>query len=181
MPSDPIFDIRTSVRSRNIQYLFVMPLFSFGCILLGYWMIPETFVWELSEDMLQQLSVWSFFGLGFIATGIGHLIKMFFQVLKFKGTAGSWHFRLTNDELLWEVPKHTFGPETGFSSKLSNITEIEYRTTYEFEEDTTKEYWVHFVDQKPIQLMDYSGLTLSALVSKIEDSGVCYNETVIRK
>lgn len=181
MSSDPIFDIRTSVRSRNIQYLFVMPLLSLGCILLGFWMIPETFVWELSEDMLQQLSGWSFFGLGFIATGTGHLIKAFFQVLKFKGTAGSWHFRLTKVELLWDVPKHAFGPETGFCSKLSNVTEIEYRTTHASEDVTTSEYWVHFVDQEPIQLMDYSGLTLSALVSMIEDAGVYYNETVIRK
>lgn len=181
MTAQPIFDIRKSVPERNLEYIIITAILALCLILVGRWMIPAAFVWELSINVLEAWNGWAFVGLILIASGLIYLFKAIIRALRFIGTTGEWHFRLTYDELLWDVPKHSFGPEIGFVSKLSNIKEIEFRTITEFEQSDVRQYWIHFKDREPVQLMDYTGYTISALVLKIHEAGVSYKETTIDK
>lgn len=83
--------------------------------------------------------------------------------------------------LTWDVPEHAHGPETGFRANLSDIKEIEFRTVHEFEEQSKREYWIHFRGRESIELKSYTSLSLSWLVSKITEAGVPFNETYVSK
>ena len=181
MTATPTFDLRKPVRERNLKYLIVMPLLAGCLIFLGWWLIPDTFVWELSGNAIESMTTSSFLGIGIglCVAGIFHFAKAIVHSFSFIGANGEWHFRLTHDELLWDVPKHSFGPEVGFVSKLSNIKEIEYRTITEYEAMDVNQYWIHFRDREPVQLMDYTGYTMSALVLNIHEAGVRYKETTV--
>ncbi len=181
MTVEPIFDVRKSVIRRNIERAIIFPVLAIGFIWFGYKLIPDTFIWEVSVDAIESWNGLAFCGLILISTGIFNLVKTAIFVFRSLDTAGEWHFRLTQDELLWQVPDHVHGPEIGFRTPLSNIKELEFRTVSKHDEMDEREYWIHFRDQDSIQLQDYTGISVSWLVSKIHEAGVPYNETFIER
>jgi hypothetical protein len=181
MTEVPIFDVRKSVTRRNIERVIILPFVAICFIFFGLKLIPDTFIWELSVDAIGSWSGWAFVGLILIGTGIVNLIKTVIFAFRARGMAGEWHFRLTQDELLWQVPDHAHGPEIGFKTPLSNIKELEFRTISKHEELNEREYWIHFPDQNPIQLQSYTGISVSWLVSKIHEAGVPYTKTFVEK
>ena len=182
MTADPIFDVRKSVTRRNIERVVILSALASGFIVLGWSLIPESFIWEVSVAAIKTWSGWAFIGLILIGTGIFHIIKTAIFAFRSLRTSGEWHFRLTQEELLWQVPDHhAHGPEIGFRTSLSNIKELEFRTISKHDEMNEREYWIHLQDQGSIQLQDYTGISVSWLVSKIHEAGVPYNETFVER
>lgn len=175
------FDIRKSVAGANAMRMIVVSLFSIGLILWGSYLVPPDFArwFELSE--LEKWTLGGFFGVFMIITGALNLLKLLDFFIKSIGSWGEWHFRLSHDQLIWDVPDHAHGPEIGFRVKLSDIKEVEFRTVHEFEEHSKREYWIHFWERESIELKSYTSLSLSWLVSKIAEAGVPYNETNVSK
>ncbi len=110
-----------------------------------------------------------------------HLLKVAFFAVRSRSTGGEWRFCLQQDKLLWQVPAHAHGAETGFEAPLSSIKELEYRTLSRHDDFDERQYWIHFTDRDAIQLQGYTGVSLSWLVSKIHDAGVPYIETTIEE
>ena len=181
MTSTPSFDIRKSVPRRNIERIAVVSAASLGLMLVGYKVVPDSFVWSLSLDGFKSLTGWGFFGLILIGTGLFNLLKLALFALRARGTSGEWRFCLEDDRLLWQVPAHAHGAETGFEAPLSSIRQLEYRTLTSFDEMDEREYWIHFTDRASIQLQAHTGVSLPWLVSKIHDAGVPYKETTIER
>lgn len=174
-----IFDIRKQVLPRILEHTIVLSTMGVALLLIGRWMLPTNFVWELSVRTIESWNGWSFVAMILIGAGIFNILKSIVFVVRSVNASGEWHFRLTYDELLWKVPQHSFGPEVGFETKLSDTKEVEFRTITAYEERDVREYWIHFRDGTKIQLMDHTGYTLSWLVSEIHKAGVHYNETLI--
>ena len=181
MTTAPTFDIRKSVPRRNIERIVVLSAVSVGLMFVGYKVVPESFIWALSLEGFKSLTGWGFFGLILIGMGPFNLLKVALFALKARGTSGEWRFCLEDDRLLWQVPAHAHGAETGFQAPLSSIRQLEYRTLTSFDEMDEREYWIHFTDRASIQLQAYTGVSLSWLVSKIHDAGVPYKETTIER
>ncbi|MEL7525925.1 MAG: hypothetical protein AAFN16_09160, partial [Pseudomonadota bacterium] len=59
---DVHFDVRQSVRKRNILRLIIAPLLSIGLIGFGTWLLPRGTVLEPSIDAVETWNVWSFLG-----------------------------------------------------------------------------------------------------------------------
>lgn len=175
------FDVQKSVTRRNIERAVILPVLAIGFILLGWNLIPENFMWEVSIHAIKTWSGWVFIGLILIGTGVFNLIKVAIFALRSFGTTGEWHFRLTQDELVWQVPDHAHGPEIGFKTPLSEIKDVEFRTISKHDEMNEREYWIHFRDRDSIQLQQYTGISVSWLVSKIHEAGVPYNETLVER
>jgi len=181
MSSKSGFDIRKSVAGANASRMIVVSLFSAGVILWGFHLVSPNFERWLEPGELQQWTLVGFIGVFMIITGVLNLLKLLVFFVKSIGTWGEWHFRLTNDHLTWEVPDHAHGPETGFRAKLSDIKEIEFRTVQEYEQMDKREYWIHFRERESIELKSYTSLSLSWVVSKINEAGVPYTETCVSK
>ncbi|SDZ57879.1 hypothetical protein SAMN05444004_12431 [Jannaschia faecimaris] len=181
MTAKPIFDIRKQVQKRNLEYMIVLPIMALALVFLGKYLMAETFVWGLSVDFAEKWDGWTFVGMVLIGTGAYYLIKTVIFAIRSTGKSGEWHFRLTSEELLWKVPDHSFGPEVGFVSNLANILKVEFRTTAQYDEADVREYWIHFRDRDPIQLMEYTGYSVSWLVSEIHRAGVPYDETFVSR
>ncbi len=179
MSAKPIFDIRTQVRRRILGYMLVVPIMGLALIGIGLWLLPDSFVFEASVSAVERVDGWGIVGLLLIGSGFYNILKTVVLPFRTGDFAGEWHFRLTHDALLWKVPQHPFGPEVGFETKLSNIASVEFRTITGFEKTDMREYWVHFRDGREIQLMAYTGVTLSWLVAEIHKAGVDYKETLI--
>lgn len=171
------FDVRQSVRKRNITRLIIAPLFSIGVTWFGTWLLPKGTVLELSIEAVETWSVWSFLGFICICGGIYRLLKEAVFAVRAYSTAGEWHFRLTDSDLLWHVPNHAHGKEEGFEAPLEEIKQIEFRTIHKQEDIDERQYWIHFRSRDPIRLQAYSGISLSSLVEKICETGVPYEET----
>ena len=172
------FDVRQSVRGRNIARLIIAPLLSAALIWFGTWLIPEATVIEFSIDAIETWNGWSFLGFICIASGLYGLLKELVFAVRAWSTTGEWHFRLTDRDLLWHVPHHAHGKEEGFEAPLNELKQIEFRTVQKHEETDVREYWVHFNSRDPVQLQPYSGVSLSWLVEKISAAGVPYKATV---
>ena len=179
MTNEPIFDVRKSVKRRNLERIAILPIVSAGFIALGFWTIPKESVWGLSLDAFATWGGWGFLGLFLIATGLINLCTVIVFIMRASSTTGEWHFRLTQDDLLWQVPDHAHGPEEGFYVQLSAIKSLEYRTVSRCDELDDRQYWVHFHDRASIQLRGHTGVSVSWLVSKIHQAGVPYEETHI--
>lgn len=174
---DVHFDIRQSVRGRNIARLIIAPLFSIGLIWFGTWLLPEGTVFELNLKAVEAWNVWSFLGFICIGSGIYRLLKEAVFAARAYSTSGEWHFRLTDRDLLWHVPIHAHGKEEGFEAALAEIKQIELRTIQKQEDIDEREYWIHFHSRDSVKLKSYSGISLSGLVEKISATGVPYEET----
>ncbi len=59
-------------------------------------------MWEVSIYAIKTWSGWAFIGLILIGTGVFNLGKVAIFALRSFGTTGEWHFRLTQDELVWQ-------------------------------------------------------------------------------
>ena len=181
MPYDeasPFFDIRRSVKRRMVTRLIIVPLLAIGLIYFSLRLIPDSFGLGMSIDDIGDLNFWSILGVFLVCTGAYSLIKEALFAYRSRKPSGYWHFRLTSDDLLWHVPQHAHGEETGFRAKLADIKEIEFRTLERDEAPDLRSYWVHFNSDTPaIELKDYSGVSLSWLAKKMRESGVPYNET----
>ena len=181
MPYDeasPFFDIRKSVKRRMTTRLIIAPAMAGAFIYFGLRLIPDSFGIGMSIDDIGDLNFWSFLGVFLVCTGAYSLIKEALFAYRSRKPSGYWHFRLTSDDLLWDVPQHAHGTEIGFHAKLSDIKQIEFRTLERYEQSDLRSYWVHFNGGTPsIELKDYSGISLSWLAKKIGESGVPYNET----
>ena len=173
------FDVRKSVFRRNVEAMIIYPVFGIGCILIGLSLIPDAFQRALSEESIKTWDGWGFLGVVLISVGFFNLAKALVFAIRSWGTNGEWHFHLTEQSLLWQVPIHAFGPETGFETPKANIEAVERRTIARYEEPDVQEFWIHFRDRDAIQLQDYTGISISWLVSKIHGTGVPYNETVV--
>ncbi|MBG6158230.1 hypothetical protein IWQ52_004294 [Labrenzia sp. EL_159] len=171
------FDVRQSVRGRNIARLIIAPLISFGLIGFGTWLLPEGTVLELHIEAVETWNVWSFLGFICIGGGIYCLLKEAVFAARAYSTTGEWHFRLTDRDLLWHVPNHAHGKEEGFEAPLEEIKQIEFRTIQKHEDIDKREYWIHFHSRDSVKLQSYSGISLSWLVEKISATGVPYEET----
>lgn len=171
------FDVRQSVRGRNITRLLIAPLFSVGLILFGMWLVPEETIWKLHVEAIETWNVWSVFGVLCVGFGLYGLLKELVFAIRAYATTGEWHFRLTDHELLWHVPHHVHGKEEGFKASLEELREIEFKTIQKHEDIDEREYWVHFNSRGSIQLKSYSGVSLSWLVEKISATGVPFKET----
>lgn len=171
------FDVRQSVKGRNIARLIIVSLFSVSLILFGMWLVPETALMELNVEAVETWSTWSFFGFIGVGAGIYGLLKECIFALRAYSTSGEWHFRLSDHVLLWHVPRHAHGAEEGFEVPLDDVKQIEFRTIRKHDEFDEREYWIHFHSRDPIQLQTYSGVSLSWLAEKINDAGVPYVET----
>lgn len=174
---DPFFDVRRSVRGRNLTRLVIAPLFSVGLIWLGTWLLPEETVISLEVEAIETWSAWSFFGCIIIGSGVFGLAKELVFAIRARSTKGEWHFRLTEHDLLWHVPVHAHGEEEGFAASLEELKLIEFKTIEHNEGIDEREYWIHFHTRDPIQLRPYSGVSLSWLVDGIRAAGVPYEET----
>lgn len=179
--AEPIFDIRTQARRRILVYMFVMPMMGLALIGMGLWLLPDSFIFEASLSAVGRVDGWMILGLILFGAGVYNILKAVVLFFRTGDSSGEWHFRLTHDALLWKVPQHQFGPEVGFETRLSEIREIEFRTITAYEKSDVREYWLHFRDGTKIQLMDYTGNTLTWLVSEIHKAGVHYSATVINK
>ena len=126
-------------------------------------------------------SVWDFLGVIFIGTGVVTLFQAAAFARRSLNTVGEWHFRLDNEYLIWDIPNHAHGQETGFRTALSDITEIEERNIHRHEALDEIEYWLHFQNKPSIKLESYSGISLSWLTSEISKQGVTYKKTEVRK
>ncbi len=178
MTPQPIFDVRRPAVRRAILRLIIAPALAIGLIVLGYSLVPDTFVWALSMEAVKTADGWAFVGIIMIISGLSGLVKEVMFAYRSWGSSGEWRFRLTRDELLWHVPDHAHGPEVGFEASLCDIQEIEFRTIRRHEASDEREYWVHFRDRDPVQLKPYSGVSVSSLVSRICEAGVRYTETI---
>ena len=176
---DVHFDVRQPVRKRNIQRLVIAPLLSIGLIGFGTWLLPQGTVLEPSIDAVETWRVWSFLGVICIGGGIYRLLKEAVFAARAYSTAGEWHFRLTDRDLLWHVPNHAHGKEEGFETPLKEIRQIEFRTIHKQEDTDERQYWIHFHSRGPIMLQAYSGISLSWLVERISATGVTYEETSV--
>ncbi|MFQ6552898.1 hypothetical protein AAD018_011215 [Aestuariibius insulae] len=176
----PSFDVRQSVTARNVTRLIIAPVISAALVALGMWLIPDATVFRPRFEALETWSGWAFLGVICVACGLYGLLKELIFAARSIGTSGEWHFRLTDEELLWHVPRHAHGTECGFSARLDELKEIESRTIHKEEERDEREYWMHFNARDPIQLQSYSGISLSGLVEKISAAGVPYRETYQR-
>lgn len=181
MPQEPVFDVRKSVPARNTERVVILSVMSVGLIVLGLKLIPDNFSWEFSFDALEVLNGWAIFGLFLAATGLVNLIKVAIFAFRARGTAGQWRFCLTKDTLIWQVPDHAHGPETGFETPLSNIRELEVITLSSHDDFDETQYWIHFNDRDSVQLHEYTGVSMSWLVSKIHEAGVPFRETLIER
>jgi hypothetical protein len=161
--------------------MFIVPMMGLALIGMGFWLLPDHFVFEASLSAVERVDSWVVVGLALIGAGIYNILKAVVLVLRGGDSSGEWHFRLTEVALLWKVPQHPFGPEVGFETRLSDIREVEFRTITAYEKTDIREYWVHFRDGTEIQLMAYTGVTLSWLVAEIHKAGVDYNETQINR
>ncbi len=177
---DLYFDVRQSVRMRNILRLVIAPLLSVVLIWIGFLLIPEETVLQLRIESIETWSAWSFLGLVCIGSGIYRLFKELIFAIRAISTKGEWHFRLTDHSLLWHVPKHAHGTEEGFEVPLEELSQIEIRTIEKTEGIDEREYWIHFHSRDPVQLRSYSGVSLSWLAEKIRAAGVPYEETCVR-
>lgn len=175
--SDPYFDVRRSVRGRNLARLIIAPLFSAGLIWFGTWLLPEQTVVSLSVEAIKTWNVWSFLGIIAIGSGIYGLAKELVFAVRAWSTTGEWHFRLTELDLLWHVPDHAHGKEEGFEASLKELVRIEFRAVEKTEGIDEREYWVHFRAREPVQLRSFSGVSLPWLVERISAAGVPYQET----
>lgn len=172
MTTGPIFDVRKSVTRRNRERIVIVPIIAALFIAIGIWIVPKRAIWSLSFEALETWNGWGFFGLFLVATGLFHLLKLTFFAFRAAGTSGEWHIRLTQDDLLWQVPDHAHGPEEGFHTPLSAIRQLEHRVISQSEGPDLQEYWIHFHDRAPIQLRDYTGISLPWMFGKIRDAGV---------
>ncbi|MEP2988183.1 MAG: hypothetical protein ABJN65_08025 [Parasphingorhabdus sp.] len=173
------FDIHCSVRSRAIVRLIIKPMVAIGFVILGVNLLPENLNWQMAPADFRDWDFWSIIGIFSLISGGYMLIQEAIFALRSFNQSGEWHFRLSDDELLWDVPVHSHGEEQGFRVKLSEIKEIEYRTIIKYDEMDAREYWVHFVNRDSVELKSYSGLSIDALVEKIEKAGVRYKEKTV--
>ncbi|KJZ19219.1 hypothetical protein [Loktanella sp. S4079] len=161
-----------------ITRLIIGPLIAIGFIYFGLRLIPDSFGLGMSIDDISDLSMWAIVGVFLVCTGAYNLLKLAIFAIRSRQPSGHWHFRLTADDLLWDVPKHAHGKETGFHAKLPDIEQIEFRTLERDEQQDLRSYWVHFSDGSPaIELKGYSGVSLSWMTQKIAQAGVPYVET----
>lgn len=181
MNSKSGFDIRKSVVHANYMRLIIVSSASMGFIIWGLYLTPPNIASWFVLGELEKWSLWGFFGIFMLGTGIYNLLKECVFLVRSIGTWGEWHFRLTHDQLNWDIPEHAHGAETGFRAKLSEIKEIEFRRIQEYDAMDKREYWIHFWEREPIELKSYTSLSLSWLVTKIKEAGVDYNETCIVK
>ena len=178
MTAKPIFDIRKSVSRRNLEYMIIMPVVVALFLAAGLWLVPADAVWALSFEALETWTLWGFLGLFLIITALYHLAKLIFFARRAVGTTGEWRFRLTQNDLLWQVPDHAHGPEEGFHVPLVAIKELEHITIYRSDEAEENQYWVHFHDHPSIQLREYTGYSIRALMDKIHQAGVPFERTL---
>lgn len=178
MAVKPVFDIRKSVSRRNLEYMIVMPVVVALFMTAGLWLVPDGAVWALSFEALETWGLWGAFGFFLILTALYHLVKLILFARRAAGTTGGWRFYLTQDELLWQVPNHAHGREEGFHVPLSAIKQLEHITTYRSEGANEEQYWVHFHDRPSIQLREYSGYSIRALMDKIHQAGVPFERTL---
>ena len=174
---DPFFDVRRSVRTRNLTRLVIAPVFSAGMIWLGARLIPKDTVLSLDVEAIETWSVWSFFGCIIVGCGDFGLAKELVFAIRARSTTGEWHFRLTEKDLLWHVPRHAHGKEEGFAASLDEIKLIESKIIENVDGLDEREYWIHFHAREPIQLRPFSGVSLPQLVDKIRAAGIPFNET----
>lgn len=179
MTAKPIFDIRKSVSRRNLEYMIIMPVVVALFIVAGLWLLPDDAVWALSFEALETWGLWGFFGLFLILTALYHLTKLIFFVRRAAGATGEWRFRLTAEDLLWQVPDHAHGPEQGFHVPLAAIKQLEHITYYRSEGPDEDQYWVHFHDHPSIQLREYAGYSIRALMDQIHQAGVPFERTLL--
>ncbi len=132
---------------------------------------------ELSLEAVETWNAWSFVGFICIGGGIYRLLREAVFAARAYSTAGEWHFRLTDRDLLWHVPNHAHGKEEGFEAPLEEIRQIEFRTIQKQEDIDDRQYWIHFHSRDSIRLRSYSGVSLSSLVEKMSAAGVSYEET----
>ncbi|MCK0069430.1 hypothetical protein [Kordiimonas laminariae] len=177
----PAFDVRVPLKRRNMKRLIITPLFASLWILLGTYLLPEDALNLSRIDSPTAFTVWDFLGVIFIGTGVVTLFKAAAFARRSLNTVGEWHFRLDNEYLIWDVPNHAHGQETGFRSALSDITGIEERYIHKHEAVDETEYWAHFHNKPSIQLQRYSGISLPWLISEISKQGVTYNKTNIHQ
>ena len=171
------YDVRRSVKGRNLGRLIVVPLLSVGLIWFGMRLVPETAVMELSLEAVETWGIGTVFGFVCVGAGIYGSLKECVFAVRAYSTTGEWHFRLSDHALVWSVPRHAHGNEEGFEVQLNDVKQIEFRTIEKYEDIDEREYWIHFHSQDPIQLHSYSGVSLSWLAEKINDAGVPYVET----
>lgn len=171
------FDVRQSLRSRTILRLIIAPLFAIGLIWLGTWLIPDETVFAWDIQAIETWNGWSFVGAILVLHGVFTLVKELIFGLRAYAQQGFWHFRLTDTDLLWHVPDHSFGEEDGFDVPLEDIKQIKFKTIQKYEESNEREYWIHFHSRDPIQLNSYSGISLSWLVKEMQSAGIDYKET----
>jgi len=148
-----------------------------GLILLGWWIVPNTSRFAFDGDSLLTWSGWTLLGMGLLGSGIFAMLKAALFAVRSRGTDGEWNFKLTEDELIWRVPVHAHGPETGFRCRLDEIADVEFRTIKRYEDSDLKQYWVNFTDRPPVQLRSYANISLRWLVGNISKAGVRYTET----
>lgn len=147
-------------------------------LLWGWYLASGRITLKFSLEDLENWSGWTILGIFLIITGVTNLIReALFAFRSLGSTSGEWHFSLNENHLIWNIPNHAHGDETGFNAELLEIAEIEYRVIEMYEELSKRECWVHFYARESIQLQSYSGLTLSSLVSKICNEGVECRET----
>ncbi|WP_298839137.1 hypothetical protein [uncultured Roseobacter sp.] len=173
----PFFDVRQSVRKRNTTRLIIAPMMSAVLIASGLWLIPDKTILKVEIEAVETWSVQAFLGVVCIACGFCGMLRELLFAARSLGTSGEWHFRLKDGELLWHVPRHAHGSESGFSARLDELKEIEFRTIHQDEAQDKREYWVHFHARDPVQLQPYSGVSLSWLAENIRAAGVPYRET----
>ncbi|WP_095589818.1 hypothetical protein [Actibacterium ureilyticum] len=174
----PGFDIRQSVRRRNATRLAIVPLIAGAQIWLGLWLIPAGTRLSLEPADIGTWTVWSVAGALLVLAGFWALLGLLVFAIRARSSGGAWHFRLTDTDLLWQVPRHAHGPEEGFAARLDQIAALELRIIRRDEAPDRREYWIRFHDRAPIRLRDHSGVSLSWLADRIHQAGVPVHETV---
>ncbi len=173
-----IFDVRQSVHLRLIIRVAVLIGIGSTTIYYGTGLIPTNLGRPMSIGDTSDLNFWSIIGVLLIGIGIFNIAAAVTFLFRSRHAAGHWHFRLTADDLLWQIPRHGHGEETGFQTKLSDIKQLEFRTLRRDESVDKRSYWVHFKDGTPsIELKSYSGVSLSWMIEKIAAAGVAKIET----
>ncbi len=69
------FDIRQSVKRRNVLRLVVASLFSLGLIWFGTWLVPDETILEVSVDAIESWNGWSFVALDAVLSVVWGLLK----------------------------------------------------------------------------------------------------------
>jgi hypothetical protein len=177
--SDIGFDVSVSVISRNRLRLVVKSMAATGLVLVGFYLLSKGVLHKADLEALESLETWEALGTFLIFFGFWVFIGAVIFLVRSIKSSGVWHFRLDDESLTWDVPRHFHGEEVGFRTSLSEIKEIEERYIQKDERPNETEYWIHFKDKPSIQLQRYSGFSLTSLTSKIADQGVKYSKRTI--